>query len=196
MMPNGGRDESRDASPWGVGVILAQVSKTTEELKPIVVARGKVTKEIAAELGVEFGTSSSQAALEAWTVLLGLRYWAATLKGFPILLKADSTVALHLTRKLASPTPILNWIGAELALRMESLQIDSFVRRHIHGKLNVEADWLSRPDVDTPRPETLKDFTVREMSSAWMLESEFLPPGKEGHMWGKSASGDGVLASL
>ena len=53
------------------------------------VARGKVTKEVAEALGLEFGEAASQSALEAWTVLLAIRYWSSTLKGKSFLLKSD-----------------------------------------------------------------------------------------------------------
>ena len=185
-----------DASPWGVGLILARVEDDLKKITPFVVARGKVTQEVADALGLEFGNSSGQASLEAWAILLGVRYWASTIRGTALVIRADSTAALHLSRKLASSSPVLNWIGAELALRMEALQLHDFVLHHIHGKLNDEADWLSRAGDNAPAPESLKDFTVRELAPTWMLESEFLPPGKHGHLWGKRSSGSGVLAAL
>ena len=185
-----------DASPWGIGLILAKVEDDFKKITPFVVAKGKVTQQIADALGLEFGNSSSQSALEAWAILLGIRYWASTLRGTAVLIRADSTAALHLSRKLSSSSPVLNWVGAEIALRMEALQLRDFVLRHVHGKLNNLADWLSRAGDAAPMPEGLKDFTVRELTPAWMMESEFLPPGKQGHLWGKYASEAGILAAL
>ena len=98
-----------DASPFGVGAVLSAVDKDMDQLRPTVAFRGKVTRNVAESIGVAFREASGQAVLEAWTVLLAVRYWRGTLKGGRLLLKSDSTVALALAKKLASATPTQSW---------------------------------------------------------------------------------------
>lgn len=76
-----------DASPFGIGAILAVVDKEQDELTPTVALAGKVT------------------VLEAFAVLLAVKHWRATWRGCKLLLEAYSTVALALSKKLSSSTP-------------------------------------------------------------------------------------------
>eukprot|EP00972_Heterocapsa_arctica_P066866 9866781-Heterocapsa_arctica.AAC.1 len=45
---------------------------------------------------------------------------------------------------MSSPRPVLNGIGAEIALLFEKHGVDELVLAHIPGRLNVCADVLSR----------------------------------------------------
>ena len=164
-----------DASPLGVGAILSAVDPLTEQLTPLAAIKGKVTKNIASSLGIPFNDPAGQAVLEAWTVLLATKYWAFKLRDQKVLLKADSTVALAVSKKLASPSPTLNWVGAELSLALEAQNMGELTVHHLPGKLNVAADHLSRPDKDGP-VQGLDGIQVRVMNEAWMLDSR-LPPG-------------------
>ena len=65
-----------------------------------------------------------------------------------LLAKGDNVGALTLALKLGSSQPILNGLGAELALTLEVFDMDEVLTAHIPGKLNVKADTLSR--VETP----------------------------------------------
>ena len=56
---------------------------------------------------------------------------------------------------------------------------------HLPGKLNVEANFLSRPDLQGQPPGKLRDLSVRHLNEAWMLESNLPPPGVEPQLWGK-----------
>ena len=76
-------------------------------------------QEDAEWLGVPWKEAASQGALEAWAVLLAVRFWKTRLAQNAVLLKSDSTVALAMAAKLSSPSPTINWIGAELALKLE-----------------------------------------------------------------------------
>ena len=105
-----------DASPFGVAAILSVVDKEQDNLTPTVALAGQITKNIATALGIEFRQASGQAVLEAFAVLLAVRYWKATFRGAKLLLKADSMVALALSKKLSSSTATLNFIGAELSM--------------------------------------------------------------------------------
>lgn len=90
-----------DASRGAVGGRLYQ----TEQLTALAAIKGKVTKNVAASLGIPYNDPASQAVLEAWTVLLAVKYWAFKLRDQKVLLKADSTVALAVSKKLPLPTP-------------------------------------------------------------------------------------------
>ena len=67
-----------DASPFGVGAILSLVDKERDQLTPLVTLAGKITKNVARVLGIEFRQASGQAVLEAYAVLLAIKYWKAT----------------------------------------------------------------------------------------------------------------------
>ena len=176
-----------DASPLGVGAVLSAVDFKTEQLTPLGAIRGKVTKNIAGSLGIPYNDPAGQAVLEAWTVLLAAKYWAFKLRDQKVLLKADSTVALAVSKKLSSPSPTLNWVGAELSLTLEAQNMGELTVHHLAGKLNVVADHLSRPDKDGPVPG-LDGIQVRVMNEAWMLDSRLPPPGVHPELWGKAPS--------
>ena len=122
-----------------------------------------MTKNISSSLGIPYNDPAGQVVLEAWTVLLAVKYWA-------FLLKADSTVALAVSKKLSSATPTLNWVGAELSFVLEAQNMGELTVHHLPGKLNVVADHLSRPDKEGPALG-LERFQVRVMNEAWMLDS-------------------------
>ena len=74
-------------------------------------------------------------------------------------------VTLALMSKLASTSPLLNAIGAELALDLELLDIDSTFGQHTPGKLLILADALSRlfsPDGDAQIPADLATAKRRQ----------------------------------
>lgn len=100
--------------------------------------------------------------------------WGHKLRLRAILIRADSSVALAMSRKLSSPHPSLNFLAAELALRLEKFEIQRVVHHHLRGSLNVEADWLSRllERGDKPKPPGLEG--VRLMRAA---------PWKASHFW-------------
>ena len=77
-----------DASPLGVGTVLSAIDHKTQNLTPLSAIRGKVTRNVASTLGIQHGDPSGQAVLEAWTVLLAIRYWVFRLRDQKVLLKA------------------------------------------------------------------------------------------------------------
>eukprot|EP00435_Cladocopium_sp_Y103_P068083 s608_g31.t1 len=173
-----------DASPLGVGAVLAGIHPDTGELKPLVAVKAKVTKNAARTLGIAWGEPSGQALLEGWMVLLAVRYWAPKFRRSRIKIRADSTVALAMVRKLKSPTAGINWLGAELAMVLEANMMEEIILEHIPGKLNLQADALSRPDAPAV-PEGLEGVPIRVMNEGWMLESSLPPPGVAPELWGK-----------
>ena len=66
-----------------------------------------------------------------------LRTWA-------IMIRADSSVALSMAKRHSSPHPSLNFLAAELTLRLEKFKIQRESHHHLRGSWNAEADWLSR----------------------------------------------------
>ena len=123
-----------------------------------------VLEEDAKWLGVEWKESSSQGPLEAWAVKLAFRRWGNRLEGKSVILRSDSVVALAMTKRLSSPSPVINWIGAELAIRCDRHGVKRVITQHIPGNWNVEADWLSRPHERNPaKPERLKDVADQDL---------------------------------
>ncbi len=97
-------------------------------------------------LGVCVGSCRSQSILEALAVLVALKIWREQLGGnnVSITLRADNMAALALSRKLSSSSPVLNFIGAELSLLLETMEVDELAPGHIYGATNSVADALSR----------------------------------------------------
>ena len=68
---------------------------------------------------------------------------------------------------------------------MDVLQMQDMVAHHLPGKLNVEADWLSRP----PALGRLSELNIRQLNEAWTIESILPPPGGRTDTVGKEAHG-------
>ena len=130
------------ASPFGVGAILVEVDQTTGDLIPLAAMEAQV-EEDAKWLGVPWKEAALQGVLEGWAILL---MFGRLIMGKSIVIKSDSTVALAITAKMASKSPGLNWLGAEIGLKAEQLNLGKFHLRRPGGMWNTEADWLSRPD--------------------------------------------------
>eukprot|EP00972_Heterocapsa_arctica_P043867 6477139-Heterocapsa_arctica.AAC.1 len=56
--------------------------------------------------------------------------------------RSDSTAAWAVALRMSSSTPVLNGIGAEIALLLEKHGVVELVLAHIPGRLNVYADVL------------------------------------------------------
>ena len=93
-----------------------------------------------------------------------------------ILIRSDSVVALGMAKKLASPSPIVNYLGGELAMNLELWKIGKVVAQHIPGKLNDLADWLSRCDVKKEkRPQELAEVDI-VINGKLTGKDFFIPP--------------------
>ena len=177
-----------DASPKGIGAILCRVDIARNQIEPWVALEITLKEEDAQWLGVPWGEAASQGALEAWAVLLAIRFWKVRLMSIPLLIKSDSTVALAMAAKLSSASPVINWIGAELAMRLEVLNIPKLVGHHIPGYLNKEADWLSRPhDRPSEIPHKLKGLKIHRFDGEARRRSH-LPPGVAPRLCGSEAT--------
>ena len=61
-----------------------------------------------------------------------------------LLVRSDSVVALALGSKLASGTPALNFIAAELALELEAVGANDMTLAHLQGAWNTLAGGQCR----------------------------------------------------
>ena len=177
-----------DASPQGVGAILADIDKKNKLLVPLEALEIPITEDIARWMGIEWKAASGQGPLEAWAVLMALRKWKHRIRGCSILIRSDSVVALATIKKSAAPSPVLNWIGAELALRSEELQLGRLVGQHIPGSWNQESDWLSRPHERGKMPARLEGVPLRQFPRSSVMTSALAPPGASQTLrWGQTS---------
>lgn len=98
-------------------------------------------------------------------------------------------VALAMAKKLSSPSPVINWIGAELAIRCDKHRVKRIVTQHIPGNWNVEADWLSRPhERSETKPTRLDKVPIKTFPRNMMHRAYLNPPGVAPALWGTSAN--------
>ena len=177
-----------DASPLGLGAILAAANVQQGIFEPIAAVKTKVTAEDAEFLGVAHGQAESQGPLEAAALALGLWVWTDKINTSAILMRSDSVVALAVARKLTGSSPALNFMGAALSSLLEKAQVPKLTTHHLPGVLNVEADWLSRPDkqVTMAKVKALEGVKIRDLQSCSFAKICSLPsPGKHPELWGK-----------
>ena len=172
-----------DASPWGLGGVL--LDRASGE--PLEFFSSALTEADERTLGITVGDSSAQAVAEALAVWVAFVTWRTKLASHPaeLLLRSDSTAALALAQKLASSSPALNFIGAELALVLETTGVTHIDTLHLAGSLNTTADWLSRLDEpegnNLPRPTSLRHAKERVAAPRIF----HLPPPGECDLWGR-----------
>ena len=177
-----------DASPWGLGAILAIADMDHKVFEPTAALTATVDQNLADFLGVQFGEAASQGTLEALALVLAVHVWRDKLRGSSVLIRSDSVVALAIVKKLAAGSPALNYLGACLAWDLELNSIFKLVGHHLSGFLNVEADWLSRPSKQQSedRPESIRSMKVKTVTpdlSSWF---PFPSPGAQASLWGSS----------
>ena len=144
-------------------------------------------EEYARWMGVPWDDPAGQGPLEAWAILMAIRKWKHRIREQTILIRADSVVAL-VTVTAAAPSLVLNWIGAELALKAEELQLGKFVTQHTRGSWNVEADWLSRSHQRGPLPARLEGVPLRQFPKEKIMTSALQPPGRDAALkWGQAS---------
>ena len=190
-----------DASPKGWGAILVKVHDAEgEDLEPIDAVEAMITKEEAELLAVEFGEASSQAVMETYAILRAIDKWGREFTGRGVLIRSDSTVALAMMQRLSSTNSVLNYLAAEISLRLEIYEVQRLVCHHLRGAWNVEADWLSRlaERGDKPKPSGLDGVPLKR-AGPWTAPEKFLlpPPGHklpEGKV--RFAPADSVFGSL
>ena len=131
-----------DASPWGLGRIVTTGSPS----EALQLFHEPLTADDCIRIYVELGDAKGQQYREALSVLVGLKLWGSLIAKSQALVKvkSDSVTALQCTAKLASSSPFVNGIGAEIALVLDLHNIEEVVTQRVPGKLNEVADKLSR----------------------------------------------------
>ena len=169
-----------DASPKGWGAILVKVLDAhPKQLVPVEAVEGLITENEAKLLKVDYGESSSQAVMEALAIVRAVDKWGQKFHERAILIRSDSSVALAMTKRLSSPHPSLNFLAAELVLRLEKYQVQWVALHHLRGTWNEEADWLSRiaEREGKPRPAGLEGVHLKR-AAPWKSSHFWLkPPG-------------------
>ena len=168
-----------DASPCGLGAVLLQRKRQSDVLQIVEAAEGVIDANEATLLQQNFGEASSQAVMETFAVLKAIVKWQTRLRGQPLLVRSDSTVALSMLRKFASPTVALNYLGSELSLLLETLEIPFLRLQHLPGKFNIEADWLSRGIERGDMPASLAGVKIAKFKTWRIPDFSLPPPGSE-----------------
>ena len=134
-------DITTDASPWGIGAILAVDGRPAEYFAI------QTTAEDAADLGLELTRDSKcQQAFEALALLIALRQWRyhwAT-RRCVLHVASDNMAALAMVCKMQPHSPALNTVARELALDVADSIYEPQVAEHVPGVANIAADALSR----------------------------------------------------
>ncbi len=173
-----------DACPMGYGAVLARASRGDRRLHPVEAFEAKFTEAEAKLLLVEWGQASSQGTLEALALWRALKIWATKIQQKGVLIRSDSAVALSMAEKQTSGSVSLNFLGGELALLAEKIALPKLRTQHLSGKLNEEADWLSRShDRDKHPPEALRGLKVRKVGPIGEKDFSLPPPGAENCSW-------------
>ena len=150
----------------------------------------KSTQEDAGILGFELGQAASQGILESLALLVALKVWAAKIPPGPIELRfnSDSITALALFKKLSSSSPGLNFLGAELGIELERLQVEKLRGVHVPGAANDVADWLSRPSKwrSNSRPSSLRDIKVLTPKGRGSDFYHLPSPQRSPTLWGQA----------
>ena len=184
-----------DASPRGIGGIL--IHKVQEEWHIVEAFEAPMQAHQAAALEIQYMEASGQAVMEGLAVLRALQIWSTRLQQMAVVIRSDSTVALAMTKKLASPTKTLNYIAAEISLLLEKTRIERLVPQHIPGTLNKEADWLSRLGDRGEMPAALVNTKLKRTVAFSERCMVMAPPGDPDSPWAKSLPHpNGVYDSL
>ena len=134
-VPASREDIMVDASPWRVAGILEHTTsgQALEFFADQLLPQDEVI------FGHKICEASGQAVWEALALLIALRLWAKFMKGRKVRLRvrSDSTAALRLATRMASPTPELNGLGAEMARTLDLFQLEELFTEHVPGKRNV-----------------------------------------------------------
>ena len=177
-----------DAPPWGTGGILVH-SKSWTILAAFTY---KVTAEDAQERGVSLGEHTAQAAFELLGVYVALAVYIRffRLRRRVPRVRGDSSAALGSAQRLSSPSPAMNFLGAEIALMLEREDCAEMIVSHVPGKLNQCADYLSRlmmPLKDQPpKPGSLGESKVKKVLLRRPFALGGFGPGPRPDLWGKA----------
>ena len=178
-----------DASPTGMGAVLFQGSEPTQW---IAIQWDESDHQF---LRATPGEAAWQAEWELLAILVAVDVWLPDLSGrTAAVVQTDATAALFNVKNLSGKTPAMNALTAEIALRLESVGVET-IPEHVMGTLNFECDALSREAQGATIPERLRELPrvwppprvpswfwawPRDLSSAARLGSGRPGPAQEG----------------
>ena len=120
-----------------MGAILVKVVEGhPKQLIPVEAVECLINETEAKLLKVEYGEASSQAVMEAYAILRALEMWGDKMHERAVLIRSDSSVAFSMLKKQSSPHPSLNFLAAEIALRLEKYQVQRLALHHLRGSWN------------------------------------------------------------
>ena len=178
-----------DACPWGLGGYLVALS--TQQVLEFFA--DPLSAEDLSRFNMEVGNAAGQQIWECLAILVALKLWSKHFQSgrAQLQIRGDSVVSLQLATKLSSPSPLLNALGAELALQLETFDIHEVYTQHTPGRLLVLADYLSRlyaPGADKTLPADLSGAKERK---APVRNSNFYKVWCVSHVKPSSPSGGG-----
>ena len=186
-----------DACPTGYGAVLTKVSHRARTLQPVEAYEAMFTKTEAKMLALEWGESSSQGPLEAIGLWRAIKTWATKIQGTGLLIRSDSAVTLVMAEKGSSSSVSMNFMGGELTILAEKLDLPPLKTQHLAGKLNEEADWLSRGKDHSRRvPDAIRGLKIRTLGPITRKDFAIEPPGDGGRLWHECPHSDSVFRCL
>ena len=106
-------------------------------------------------LKAEVGNPAWQAEWELLAILIAVDTWLPRLRGeAACLVQADATAVLFAAQRMAGRTAPMNALAAEIALRLESAQVN-LNTEHFRATLNYSCDALSRLSQGAKVPQRL-----------------------------------------
>lgn len=125
-----------------------------------------------------------------------MKTWATRIQGKGLLIRSDSAVTLSAAEKGSSGSMTMNFLGGELTILAEKLGLPALKTQHLAGKLNVEADWLSRPEERCKEvPPALRQIRIRKLGPIGHNDFEITPPGRSS-LWKESPHTASVFRCL
>ena len=102
------------------------------------------------------GEAAWQAEWELLAILIAVDVWLPEVAGrTTAVIQTDATAALFNVKTLSGKTPAMNALTAEIALRLESVGVET-APEHLSGILNYECDALSREAQGAAVPDRLR----------------------------------------
>ena len=160
-----------DAPPTGLGGVLFVGEKPTHYIGHV------LTEQDCKDLGgnTRLHDPAYQSEFELLAIFVSVKLFSQLFEEqcIQFYIHSDSTSALHTATTLRGKSPLMSQLAGEIALTLESFEIDALWGRHLRGVLNVLADPLSRLSEGSTVPESLQDatrMTVPALSSlfrAW-----------------------------
>ena len=145
-----------DASPWGLGAVLLEPHAHTQVLRPTAFFALDLPASALERYGAAVGDCRWQSLWELFVLVMAARHGAGRFSEGEVHAFSDSRAAIGAALRMASPSPSLNDLGAELALADATRHFRVALADHIAGVDNTLADALSRLSRGAAMPEELR----------------------------------------